>query len=194
MGRGDGCRCDVSHLLCYCCWQYGHFPLSTAASIGLSKAFGPFTVFSFHLSLDNSLCILNKDFILPTRRKLLTRCSWACRYLTSSYCCVSSSAIWSFSLFRQALAPSRDSVPRLDLHLIYNYPLVCSGKTWDIASEGRMGDEWSPFLLLPPKSTQYELTVIASCNVYMFLLLILWCKQDWDWTKALRMIAPSLRI
>lgn len=53
----------------------GHCPLSTPASIGLSKALGPFTVFSFHLSLDNSLCILNKDFILPTRRKLLTRCS-----------------------------------------------------------------------------------------------------------------------
>ena len=41
-----------------------------------------------HLSLDNNLCILNKDFILPTRRKLLTRCSWPYWCLTSFYCCM----------------------------------------------------------------------------------------------------------
>lgn len=98
MGRADGCWFDASHLL-HCCYrQCGHFPLCSAASVGLSKAFGPSTVFFFHLSPDNSLCILNKDFILPTRRKLLTRCSWACRYLTSFYCCLGCSAPWSRSL------------------------------------------------------------------------------------------------
>lgn len=54
---------------------------------GLSIAFGPFSVFRSVLPLTIVLCILNKDFILPTRRKLLTRCSWACRYLISFYCC-----------------------------------------------------------------------------------------------------------
>lgn len=125
MGRADGCWCDVSHLLSCCGRQCDYCPLSTPASIGLSKALGPFTLFSFHLSLDNSLCILNKDFILPTRRKLLTRCSWACRYLTSFSCCMGCSATWISSLFHTSTGTFERQCSQLGFTLTVKIILRC---------------------------------------------------------------------
>lgn len=75
----------------------GHFSIFAAAPDGLSKHLAPLVCSLLHPSLDNSLCILNKDFILPTRRKLLTRCSWACRYLISFYCCMGVFWTWNSS-------------------------------------------------------------------------------------------------
>lgn len=154
MGRADGCWCDVSHLLCCCCRQGGHFPLSTAASIGLSKAFGPFTVFSFHLSLDNSLCILNKDFILPTRRKLLTRCSWACRYLTSFYCSMGCSATWSSSRLQASTGTFQRQCSQAWFTLTVTTILWCPLETHGTL---QVKEEWvlirSPFLSLLTEST-----------------------------------------
>lgn len=164
LGRADGFCSGVSHFLRRCCWQCGHFPLCSAAPVGLSKAFGSSTVFSFHLSPDNSLCILNKDFILPTRRKLLTRCSWACRYLTSFPCCLGLLGFLKLLTTSEKHWHLPETVsPGLIYTHCYNYPLVPSGRTQNITSKGRVGVELKNFSAsLFPLKASYVFIVINS--------------------------------